>query len=60
MGPSKGRYFSKIAAVAQTTAKILIEEADFFYPITEEYWFSYNKNTKKRKTTRKKSSSRKK
>jgi len=31
----------EIAAVPQTTAKILIEEADHFHPITEQDWFVY-------------------
>ena len=32
----------EIAAVKETTAKILIEEADYFHPITQEDWFVYN------------------
>ena len=31
----------EIAAVQETTAKALIEEADHFHPITQEDWFSY-------------------
>lgn len=31
----------EIAAVKETTAKILIEEADFFHPITKDDWFTY-------------------
>ncbi len=31
----------EIAAVQQTTAKILMEEADYFHPITGEDWFTY-------------------
>ena len=31
----------EIAAVQETTAKALIEEADHFHPITREDWFSY-------------------
>ncbi len=31
----------EIAAVQQTTAKILMEEADYFHPIVEEDWFTY-------------------
>ena len=31
----------EIAAVKETTAKILIEEADYFHPITKEDWFVY-------------------
>jgi len=32
----------EIAAVKETTARILIEEADYFHPITKEDWFVYN------------------
>lgn len=44
----------EICAVEKTTAKALIEEAEFFYPIIEEDIFTYsahkvNRNTKKRK-----------
>ncbi len=31
----------EIAAVKETTAKILIEEADYFHSITKEDWFMY-------------------
>ncbi|MEK6940079.1 MAG: NYN domain-containing protein [Nanoarchaeota archaeon] len=31
----------EIAAVQETTARALIEEADHFHPITKEDWFSY-------------------
>ncbi|PIN73184.1 hypothetical protein COV20_03050 [Candidatus Woesearchaeota archaeon CG10_big_fil_rev_8_21_14_0_10_45_16] len=31
----------EIAAVKKTTAKILMDEADFFHPITKEDWFVY-------------------
>lgn len=31
----------EIAAVQETTAKALIEEADHFHPITKEDWFTY-------------------
>ena len=31
----------EIAAVKETTARALIEEADHFHPITKEDWFSY-------------------
>ena len=31
----------EIAAVQETTARTLIEEADDFHPITKEDWFSY-------------------
>ena len=32
----------EIAAVKETTAKILIQEADFFHPLTKEDWFVFN------------------
>ncbi len=32
----------EIAAIPETTAKILIEEADYFHPITKEDWFVFN------------------
>ncbi len=31
----------EIAAVKETTARILVEEADFFHPITKNDWFVY-------------------
>jgi uncharacterized LabA/DUF88 family protein len=41
----------EIAAVKKTTARILIEEADFFHPITKQDWFAYKPpSTKKRKS----------
>ena len=33
----------EIAAVRKTSARILLEEADHFVPITQADWFSYNK-----------------
>jgi len=41
----------EIAAIKETTAKILTEEADYFHPITREDWFVYTppKVTKKQK-----------
>ena len=38
----------EIAAVKETTAKILIDEADYFHEITKEDWFVYksSRNTK--------------
>ena len=47
----------EISAVASTTAKILLEETDYFHPITKEDWFTYH-NTKK-KTSKKKASNKK-
>ena len=32
----------EIAAVEKTTAKILMDEADYFHPITREDWFVYS------------------
>lgn len=40
----------EIAAVAQTTSQLLIEEADYFHPITENDWFTL---TIKKTTSRK-------
>lgn len=37
----------EIAAVRQTAAKILIDEADYFYEITKEDWFVYKTPRKK-------------
>ena len=31
----------EIAAVRKTTAKLLVDEADYFHPITEQDWFKY-------------------
>ncbi|MCF7871844.1 NYN domain-containing protein [Candidatus Woesearchaeota archaeon] len=33
----------EISAVKDNTARILLEEVDFFHPITKEDWFEYNK-----------------
>ncbi|GBE37380.1 NYN domain protein [bacterium BMS3Bbin07] len=41
----------EIAAVRKTTAKILIDEADYFHEITKEDWFIY-KAPRKTKTKR--------
>jgi len=43
----------EIAAIKKTTAKILIEEADYFHEITEEDWFVYKIPGKKDKRERK-------
>jgi uncharacterized LabA/DUF88 family protein len=37
----------EIAAIKETTSPLLIEEADYFHPITEEFWFKLG--SKKRK-----------
>lgn len=47
----------EICAVEQNTAKILKDEAEFFYPIMEEDIFTYVAPKSGRKQTRKKSSS---
>lgn len=36
----------EIAAVKETTAKVLIDEADYFHEITREDWFVYKSPTK--------------
>ncbi|MCY4643881.1 MAG: NYN domain-containing protein [Bacteriovoracales bacterium] len=33
----------EIAAVAESTAKILVDEADYFHPIVKDDWFELNK-----------------
>lgn len=45
----------EIASVESTTARILIEEVDRFYPLSEDDWFSYNQGNKKKKATAKRS-----
>lgn len=49
----------EIAAIKSTTSKLLIEEADYFHPITSESWFTLKgparKTTKKKVTKKKKS-----
>jgi hypothetical protein len=37
----------EIAGVASSTSKALIEEADYFHPITDEDWFIYNSPSQK-------------
>jgi uncharacterized protein (TIGR00288 family) len=39
----------EIAAVVETTARILINEADYFHPITRDDWFIYNSPKTKKK-----------
>jgi hypothetical protein len=39
----------EIAAVRKTTARVLIEEADYFHPITKEVWFEYKSTGRKRR-----------
>lgn len=42
----------EIAAIKETTAQILIDESDFFTPITKEDWFVYNPSKKTKKTNK--------
>ena len=44
----------EIAAVPRTTSKLLIEEADYFHPLTKEFWFTLTPKRSKRKSTSKK------
>ena len=44
----------EIAAIEQTTSGLLIEEADYFHPITKEHWFSLSKGASNKKSTKKK------
>ncbi|HLC52630.1 MAG TPA: NYN domain-containing protein [Candidatus Nanoarchaeia archaeon] len=37
----------EIAAVKETAARILVEEADYFHPITKDDWFAYSSPKKK-------------
>jgi uncharacterized LabA/DUF88 family protein len=37
----------EIAAVRKTTARTLMEGADYFHPITRDDWFSYNSGSKR-------------
>jgi uncharacterized LabA/DUF88 family protein len=38
----------EIAAIRETTSPLLIEEADYFHPITEEYWFKFGPKKRKK------------
>lgn len=53
----------EIAAIESTTSQLLIDEADFFHPITEEYWFKLktpkHKGRKNTKATNTKSAKKK-
>ena len=44
----------EIAAVAKTTSPLLIDESDYFHPITEEDWFTLPKKGHKKSTRRSK------
>ena len=43
----------EIAAVPDTTAKILVEEADYFHPVDKHDWFIFKKPSIRRKKTKK-------
>ena len=42
----------EIAAVQETSARILLEEADYFHPIVKEDWFELAKKTSKKRPSR--------
>ncbi|RLA62824.1 MAG: hypothetical protein DRQ88_05420 [Epsilonproteobacteria bacterium] len=45
----------EIAAVEETTSRLLVDEADYFHPIIKDDWFTLlPKNKTKKKTTKKK------
>lgn len=46
----------EICAVESTTAQILLDEADYFHPITRKHWFIYTGGAKRKPQSRKKSS----
>lgn len=39
----------EIAAVAHSTAESLVVEADYYHPITEEHWFTFNQPHQRKK-----------
>ena len=41
----------EIAAVQSTTSKLLIDEADYYHPLTKDDWFTLTPKRTKRKTT---------
>ncbi|MEC7275703.1 MAG: NYN domain-containing protein [Bdellovibrionota bacterium] len=43
----------EIAAVENTTSQLLVDEADYFHPITEEDWFTLNPKPAKKGTRKK-------
>ena len=47
----------EIAAVQSTTSKLLIEEADYYIPLTKEYWFTLGPKRAQRKSASRKSKS---
>ncbi len=44
----------EIAAIEKTTSQLLVDEADYFHPVTEEHWFILPTKTVARKPTAKK------
>ncbi|MGB0453929.1 MAG: NYN domain-containing protein [Bacteriovoracaceae bacterium] len=49
----------EIASVEKTTSQLLVDEADYFHPITSEDWFSLSPKRATKRTTRKKTSKKK-
>ena len=49
----------EIAAIEQTTSRLLIDEADHFFAITEDDWFTLGSNTAPTKKTTKKTTKKK-
>ncbi len=46
----------EIAAVPSTTSKVLIDEADYYHPVTKEFWFTLPVKRSGRKSNNKKKS----
>jgi len=46
----------EIASVPKTTSKLLVEEADYYHPLSKEFWFTLGSNRSKRKSPKKKKS----
>lgn len=44
----------EIAAVESTTSKLLIDEADYYHPLTKDFWFTLTPKRSKRKSSTKK------
>jgi uncharacterized LabA/DUF88 family protein len=40
----------EIASIESTTSKLLVEEADYFHPITSEHWFTLKSPSSKKST----------
>ena len=52
--------FTPILVAIQNTHHLLIDEADYFHPITKDDWFSLTPPKRNSKSTRKKSTRKKK